>query len=143
MALDFLGRLARARRLATGGNSNNETTVLRAGELGFVHDTGDLRVGDGTTGFNNLKSVRNHRRIRTVSTTQTLESNDEAVVVTSGTITLTFPAAAAANAGRVVLVTNKGAGTVTISGTASAITSLAGAGTSGRYLSDGSAWLAA
>lgn len=144
MALEFLGRLARARRLATGGNSNTETTVLRAGEFGFVTDTGDLRVGDGITGFNNLRSVRNHRRVRTVTATATLEVNDEVVIVNAaGATNQTLPNAAAAGMnGRIITIKNIGAGTATVlsaGGTVDGTTALT-TGLAYRAISNGTNW---
>jgi hypothetical protein len=142
MALSYPGRRTKARAILAAGAAT-ETEVLPKGEIGFVSDTGELRVGDGATAFSALKSSRNHRKLRTVTITGNVNIDDEVLIVNAaGATTQTFPAAAAGNAGRIITVSNKGAGTATIAGTAG-VASLAGAGTSARYVSDGSAWLAA
>ena len=143
MVLQYRGKLARARGI-TAANAATETEVLKAGELGQVTDTGDLRVGDGTTAFNNLKSVRNHRRVRTVTATTTLDVNDEVVIVNSaGAATITLPSAVT-QSGRVVTVKNRTAAqTVTVNAAAGTVETAGQsltAGQVGRYVSDGTNW---
>ena len=137
MALNKLGRLARVRSV-TAANAATETEVLRAGEPGFVSDTGDLRVGDGTTAFSALKSVRNHRRVRTVTATGNVNADDEVVIVNSGSATTQTLPAAASNSGRAISITNRGAGVVTVGNQTGGPTLAQGVG--GRYVSDGTTW---
>lgn len=153
MAIATLGRLVRFRRLTSADLLANEATVLRQGEPAYVAETGEIRVGDGTSGFINLPTGRSTRQVRTITANYTVTRADDVIIVSSGTITVTLPSAVL-NPGRAYVIKNRGAGTVTVAATAgtveAGVTTIntgaitqAGATNFFRYISDGTNWYAA
>jgi hypothetical protein len=144
MAISTLGRLTRLRRLTSADLLANEATVLRNGEPGYVAETGEVRVGDGTNGFINLPSGRSTRQVRTVTAAHVLTRADDVVISNSASapITHTLPSAAL-NPGRAYTIKNRHAtGTITVAATAGTVdvSAIGVAPAVGRYVSDGANW---
>lgn len=132
-------------RFQTNGTSNNRMIILGSGEIGIgtTSPVSSLEVqGSLGLGYRNISSAR------------TLDATDYLIDCTSGTFTVTLPAAAGA-ARRQYVITNRGSGTITIATTSSqqfvningTPTSLtldpvgAGAITSYSVYSAGAAWI--
>lgn len=146
MAVNYLGRLTRLRRVSQADLQAGETTVLKAGEPVYVTETGEIRVGDGVTSVLNLPSTRN-RSIRTVTGATTAVRSDDLIIVNAAGATNTTLPVAAGNTGRTITVKNIGAGaaSVVVSGGGN----IDGAATNtapntqyafGRYFSNGTQW---
>jgi len=144
MAVNTLGRLVRFRRVSQADLLAGETGVLKAGEPVYVTESGEIRVGDGTSSVLNLPSSRN-RTVRTVTASHTLTRADDVVFVNAaGATTATLPAANV-NSGRQYTIKNIGAGTVTIAITGGGNIDGAGPGTLAQYallrvVSNGTQW---
>ena len=142
MAFLRFGRTARIRKIATA-SAAAETEVLTNGEVAAVSETGEIRVGDGTTAFINLPSSRN-RLIRSVSANYTVTRYDDVVIVSSGSPTITLPSATL-NSGRIYTVKNAGAGSVTVAGGGTNIDGAANSSALAQYallrvISNGTQW---
>jgi hypothetical protein len=142
MALLRFGRTNRLREIAAA-NVTADTEVLRKGEAGYISETGEIRVGDGTNTFLNLKGGSRVRGVRTATATGNVTRSDDVVIVNSGSATTQTLPSAVLNSGRAFTIKNRGAGTVTVAAVAGTVetTSLA-TNASARYVSDGANWYA-
>lgn len=71
-------------RRATAAEWTAENPVLAAGEIGFEHSTGKLKVGDGTTAWSSLAYFASANGLLTVDQTVT-DGVDLALGTTAGT----------------------------------------------------------
>ena len=122
-------------RRDTAANWTSENPTLAAGELGYETDTGNIKIGDGSTawtslGYNGVSSsyVTSYaaplsQTISTKNANYTLQASDNGTVIkVDGTVTITVPSSTIPAGGRVDFV-NVGSGTVSFAGSGVTISS--------------------
>ena len=66
---NIIGRIRQ--KSDTASNWTQQNTVLLAGELGIEKDTGLIKIGDGTTGWNSLSYINLFGKVNNLSVAKT------------------------------------------------------------------------